>query len=131
MGLQNLIYATILASLLVKSSASIHPKIYRTINSFRKCLVSGYPLLCVKEAGLDIVNETLVHDKPMLFYDMIEIGRNPNYMINNTIDEELPRDLEARSIKLDEILHDKIESYFKSRTIKFIMAPAVEGDEGE
>lgn len=131
MGLQNLIYATILASLLVKSSASIHPKIYRTINSFRKCLVSGYPLLCVKEAGLDIVNETLVRDKPMLFYDMIEIGRNPNYMINNTIDEELPRDLEARSIKLDEILHDKIESYFKSRTIKFIMAPAVEGDEGE
>lgn len=87
--------------------------------------------MCVKEAGLDIVNETLVHDKPMLFYDMIEIGRNPNYMINNTIDEELPRDLEARSIKLDEILHDKIESYFKSRTIKFIMAPAVEGDEGE
>ncbi|KAK9879994.1 hypothetical protein WA026_008507 [Henosepilachna vigintioctopunctata] len=110
--------------------ASIHPKIYRTISSFRKCLANGYPLMCVKEASLQIVNETLVNDKPMMFYDMIEIGRNPNYNISNDIDEHLPTDLTARNIKLDEILHEKIENYFKSRTIKFIMAPAVEGEVG-
>lgn len=132
MGLiiKNLLAVTVLSTLLVDCSAAIHPKVYRTINLFRKCLISGYPLLCVKEASLDIVNETLVNDKPMLFYDMVEIGRNPNYNLNNSIMEDLPRDLEARSLKIDEILHDKIEDYFKSRTIKFIMAPAVEGDVG-
>lgn len=102
------------------------PEVMRSITHFRECLKNPTPGVCVKEMALNVVNESIFSEKPISFYG-VEIERNPHYSINST-EELLPIETSARSLKLNDILHDKIEEFFKSRTIKFNMdSDAFEG----
>ena len=99
----------------------------RSIVPFRECLGHKFPGVCLKERALDALNATIMSDKPLVFLDMVEIGRNPDYLYNLS-EEHLPDEVSARSSKLSDLLYSKIEEFFKSRVVKFSMAPAF--DEG-
>lgn len=76
------------------------------------------PGVCVKEMALNVVNESIFSEKPISFYG-VEIERNPHYSINST-EELLPIETSARSLKLNDILHDKIEEFLNPEQLNSI-----------
>lgn len=128
MQLNNKLWLTALIIVYLDLSATQNvTDLFRSINSFKSCIGDRNPVLCVKEKALDALNETIMSDEPMRFFDTLTIERNPDYLTNET-GEDLPQEASARSIKLTNILYDRIEDFFKSRTLKLNLAPAFEGN---
>ncbi|CAH0555722.1 unnamed protein product [Brassicogethes aeneus] len=97
------------------------------VNNFKKCLGDKYPIMCFKERALDVLNETIMSDAPITFIDGLIIERNPEYIPDTIEEQNLPSEASARSSKLSNILHEMIEDFFKSRTLKVNLAPQFEG----
>lgn len=74
-------------------------------------------MICLKEEALILLNETIVSDKPVTIYDMIDVVKDPNYH-SNTTEEPLPKDASLRSEKLTQMLEEKMDELIHSRTVK-------------
>lgn len=85
-----------------------------------------FAVVCLKEEALEFLNRTIMSEKPMRFFDMIEIEKDPGYKPNLTGDD-LPNDVGERSSKLNDVLYHKVEELFESRTVKFSLANVIEG----
>lgn len=82
--------------------------------------------MCMKERAVEILNDTIMDDNPIRI-GFLEIQRNPDYFINTTENDILPREANERSSKLTDIILQKIEQFFKSRTLKLNLSNAFEG----
>ncbi|KAB0794509.1 hypothetical protein PPYR_11348 [Photinus pyralis] len=92
----------------------------------RECLLKPQVVVCLKEEAVDILNRTIMNEKPMRFFDMIDIEKDPNYKCNTSVND-LPEDLNERSAKLNDILYHQVEDLFESRTVRFSLANVIEG----
>lgn len=93
----------------------------------RECLGQDYAVICLKEKALDALNETIMSDKPLHLYGMVDIVRDPNYVPNSIEDAKLPEDIGERSSKLNSLLYDKVEEFFESRSVKINLSNVFEG----
>ncbi|KAJ8952322.1 hypothetical protein NQ318_017216 [Aromia moschata] len=100
--------------------------IFKTVLAVRDCLSTSYSVLCLKEKALVVLNQTIMNDKPIHF-GIIEIKRNPEYFINTTDDQTLPREVKERSSRLTDIILEKIEEFLRSRVVKVNLVNAFEG----
>lgn len=98
----------------------------KSITVFRGCLKNKQSVMCMKEKVVEILNETILNDNPIRV-GFLEILKNPDYFINTTENEILPRETSERSSKLTDIILHKIEQFFKSRTLKLNLSNAFEG----
>lgn len=115
------------AVLLRPSAAKIDYNVYKNLKSFRECLGKDHAIVCFKEKALDAINETILSDQPITFFhNMVDIEKNPQFHIDTLPGIQLPDDVQSRNSKLSDVLYEKIEELFKSRIIKFNMAPAFE-----
>ncbi|XP_018577674.1 uncharacterized protein LOC108915986 [Anoplophora glabripennis] len=103
--------------------------ILKSVVVFRGCLKHKHSVVCMKEKALEILNETIMNDNPM-HIGFLEIQRNPDFFINSTENEVLPREASERSSRLSDIILNKIEQFFKSRTVKLNLSDAFEGRKG-
>ncbi|KAK4875564.1 hypothetical protein RN001_011986 [Aquatica leii] len=103
-------------------SSNQDPIVLRRI---RECLSKPHAIICLKEEAVDFLNRTIMNDRPMRFFDMIDIEKDPNYRCNITVD--LPDDINERSAKLNDVLYHQVENLFESRTVKFSLANVIEG----
>ncbi|KAF5290246.1 hypothetical protein FQA39_LY14800 [Lamprigera yunnana] len=104
---------------LVSSQDSL---IFRRI---RECLSNKFAVVCLKEEAVDFLNRTILNERPMRFFDMIDVEKDPNYRCNVSLD--LPDDINERSAKLNAVLYHQVEELFESRTVKFSLANVIEG----
>ncbi|KAF5286530.1 hypothetical protein FQR65_LT12534 [Abscondita terminalis] len=91
----------------------------------RECLSKPHAIICLKEEAVDLLNRTIMNERPMRFFDMIEVEKDPNYRCNLTVD--LPDDINERSARLNDVLYHQVEELFESRTVKFSLANVIEG----
>lgn len=98
----------------------------KTIFSYKDCFSKKLPVLCLKERAVMVLNDTIMDDRPITI-GFLEFQKNPAYFPNGTEEENLPMDVTQRSLKLGDILMDKIEEFFKSRTVKLNLSSAFEG----
>lgn len=110
------------------AAAAIDKDTFRSLLPFRECLGKSHPGLCLKERALAALDEAMTTEKPFVLFDIVEIARNPAFRFNST-DNFLPEEASARNLALSDVLYTKVEDFFKSRVIKFNMAPAF--DEGK
>lgn len=92
----------------------------------KDCLGSANPVVCLKEEALHAINETIYSDQPITLYEMVDIVRDPKYSPNDT-GEALPEDADLRSVKLNELLYDKIDEFVSSRTVQLNLNSVIEG----
>ncbi|KAF2894131.1 hypothetical protein ILUMI_12045 [Ignelater luminosus] len=92
----------------------------------RECLSKPLAMICLKEEALGVLNRTIMSEKPMKFFETVEIAKDSNYR-PNLLDNELPEDPTERGKKLNSLLYHKVEEFFESRSIKFSLANTFEG----
>lgn len=92
----------------------------------KNCLSSENAVVCLKEEALHAINETIYSDQPITLYDMVDIVRDPNYAPNKT-EETLPQDSSLRSVKLNELLFEKLDEFISSRTVQLNLNSVIEG----
>lgn len=97
------------------------------VRKIRDCLGQDYAVLCLKEKALDALNQTIMSDKPLNLYGMLDIVKDPNYVPNAIDVSALPEDVGERSSKLNNLLYDKVEEFFESRSMKINLASVFEG----
>lgn len=100
--------------------------LFKSVAIFRGCLKNRHSVMCMKERAVEILNDTIMDDNPIRI-GFLEIQRNPDYFINTTENDILPREANERSSKLTDIILQKIEQFFKSRTLKLNLSNAFEG----
>lgn len=92
----------------------------------KSCFSSPSVVLCLKEEALHVINETIYSDKPITIYEMVDIVRDPTYSSNKS-EEILPEDASLRSIKLNELLYEKVDEFISSRTVQLNLNSVIEG----
>lgn len=98
----------------------------KNITPYKHCFYKRDPIYCLKELALQALNETIMDSRPIVI-GYIEIQKNPDYFVNTSADENLPDEVSERSSKLSDVLLDKLEEFFKSRTVKLNLSNAFEG----
>ncbi|CAG9760719.1 unnamed protein product [Ceutorhynchus assimilis] len=101
-------------------------ELYEIAVTVKKCLSNKHPVVCLKEKALDALNETVFTDEPIII-GYIRIEKNDEYDWNKTRDSALPNEITKRSLLLNDALYEKLQDFFKSRTIRFNIDEAVEG----
>ncbi|XP_066247901.1 uncharacterized protein [Euwallacea similis] len=102
-------------------------ELYKIVLMIKKCLANDtFPAVCLKERALESLNRTLFIEEPIMV-GFLRIEKNPEYEWNNYKSEALPNQIAQRSVMLNEALYQKLEQFFKSRTIKLNIDEAVEG----
>lgn len=123
---------TLVLFLLVFSSVICHNassnKFIKTITPYKQCFYKKDPIYCLKELAIRALNETIMDDRPIVIGYM-EIQKNPDYFVNATAEDNLPDGVSERSSKLSDVLLDKLEEFFKSRTVKLNLSNAFEGND--
>ncbi|XP_050509082.1 uncharacterized protein LOC126886257 [Diabrotica virgifera virgifera] len=99
---------------------------WKGVTIYKECFHKKYPGVCLKEKALHALNETIMDDRPIVI-GFLEIQKNTDYFVNHTDEDALPEEETARSAKLSDALMDKIDEFFKSRTIKLNLSNAFEG----
>lgn len=92
------------------------------LRSVRECLRTNSSVVCLKEKALRIIDEAMASDKPLKVSDYVDIVKDPNFQPDKSTLQVLPKDLQQRSEKLNDILVKKVDEFFESRTIKFNLA---------
>lgn len=108
--------------------------VLKYLTKYKKCFHQKQPLVCLKEKVLVALNETILDDRPIVI-GFVEILKNPGYFEDNTIGNgnvsqnasHFPIEASERGLNLGNGLLDRIEEFFKSRTIKFNLSNAFEG----
>lgn len=93
----------------------------------KDCLSAKNAVVCLKEEALNAINETIYSDKPITLYEMVDIVKDPQYISNNT-NEALPEDMDLRSAKLNELLFEKLDEFFSTRTVQLNLNSVIEGE---
>ncbi|XP_017778916.1 PREDICTED: uncharacterized protein LOC108564365 [Nicrophorus vespilloides] len=96
------------------------------LKRIRGCLTHDGPVVCLKERALDVLNETIMSDKPMSLYGIVDVVKDPGYKASVDV-EDLPRDLASRNLKLNEMIYDKVEEFFASRSLSLNLGNIIEG----
>lgn len=120
-----LVFVSLLFSTVAARSDTI-AELYKIVVSIKQCLVLKYPAVCLKERALKALNDTIFVDEP-IYLGYIRIEKNRDYDWNSTKNDGLPNEISKRSIVLNDALYDKIQEFFKSRTIKLNVDEAIEG----
>lgn len=120
------LFCLVLAFLVIEPAIAQDVSILRSI---RECLKSPMSTVCLKERALTLIDEAMVSEKPIKVLDYVDIVRNPSYQPNTTNLEVLPRDLKERNEKLNDMLLQKVDEFFQSRTVKFNLGSVF--DEGK
>ncbi|XP_072389922.1 uncharacterized protein [Diabrotica undecimpunctata] len=102
---------------------------WKGVTVYKECFYKKYPGVCLKEKALHALNETILDDKPIVI-GFLEIQKNTDYFVNKTDENALPEEETARSAKLSDALMDKIDEFFKSRTVKLNLSNAFEARKG-
>lgn len=119
--------------LLVSNLVLVHSlsEVLKFLTKYKKCFHQKYPMGCLKEKVLIALNETIQDDRPIVI-GFVEIQKNPeffrdynNSMNNYTEKSTLPEEATARS--LTDTLMQKLEEFFRSRTLKVNLANAFQG----
>lgn len=97
------------------------------IKRIRECFTQEHTALCLKEKALDVINETIISDKPFNIYGLVDIIKDPSYKQNIT-EEYLPTDINQRSDAINQMLYDKVEEFVESRSMKINLANIFEGE---
>nr|XP_023020862.1 uncharacterized protein LOC111509367 [Leptinotarsa decemlineata] len=98
------------------------------ISVYKKCFYEKHPGTCLRKKALEALNETIMDDRPITI-GFLEIQKNPDYFVNRTELENFP-EVTERSAKLGDVLMEKIDEFFKSRTIKLNLSNAFEARKG-
>lgn len=122
-------FITIVLALLAFNEANAQD--LTIIRHIRECLKGPTTVVCLKEKALKIIDEAMISEKPLKVMDMVDIVRNPNYVANKTDLQELPRDLKERNEMLNDMLIQKVDEFFQSRTVKFNLANIFKTEEEE
>lgn len=113
---------------LLADASTAQQDVTTTLKKIRECIASDQAILCLKERALDALNETTLSDKPITIYGVIDIVKDPAFVLNDTLESNfLPRDLKARSAKLNDMIYDKVEDFLGSRTIQIRLGDIFEG----
>lgn len=118
-----LLPSTLLLLSVIQITCAFEPPILKRV---RECLSRPLAMICLKEEALEVLNRTIMSEKPMRIFDTIEIAKDSNYR-PNLFENELPEDATERNKKLNSLLHRKVEEFFESRSIKFSLANTFEG----
>lgn len=110
----------------VSAKSDTISELYKIAVSVKECLSNKYPAVCLKERALEAINETIFLDEPIMI-GYIRIEKNHDYDWNKTKEDVLPNEISKRSIVLNNALYDKLQDFFKSRTIKLNVDEAIEG----
>lgn len=110
----------------VSAKSDTISELYKIAVSVKECLSNKYPAVCLKERALEAINETIFLDEPIMI-GYIRIEKNHDYDWNKTKEDVLPNEISKRSIVLNNALYDKLQNFFKSRTIKLNVDEAIEG----
>ncbi|KAH1017417.1 hypothetical protein HUJ05_008060 [Dendroctonus ponderosae] len=121
-----LVFVSLLFSTVTARSDTI-AELYKIVVSIKQCLVLKYPAVCLKERALKALNDTIFVDEP-IYLGYIRIEKNRDFDWNSTKNDGLPNEISKRSIVLNDALYDKIQEFFKSRTIKLNVDEAIEGN---
>lgn len=91
-------------------------------------------MICLKEKVLVALNETMFDDRSIVI-GFVEIQKNPAYFMtnnnsneNSTEETNLSAAATERSFIVGDTILDKIEEFFKSRTLKVNLSNAFEGN---
>lgn len=112
--------------LLLVSFAACQAQYGGIYTKLKDCLSSANAIVCLKEEALHAINETIYSDQPITLYEMVDIVKDPKYSPNDT-DEALPEDADLRSVKLNELLYEKIDEFVSSRTVQLNLNSVIEG----
>ncbi|XP_066145976.1 uncharacterized protein [Euwallacea fornicatus] len=119
----------LLVALLSKSAVKSDTvsELHKIVLMIKECLSNDtFPVVCLKERALESLNRTLFIEEPIMV-GFLRIEKNPEYKWNNYKSETLPNEIAQRSVILNEAIYQKLEQFFKSRTIKLNIDEAVEG----
>lgn len=121
------LFVLIVSNIVIVHSLS---DVLKYLTKYKKCFNQKHPVVCLKEKVLTALNETILDDRPIVI-GFVEIQKNPSYFTtindNNTDDTNSPAEATERSSRISDTLFDKIEEFFKSRTVKVDLSNAFEG----
>lgn len=106
---------------------SAHCQEASVLKRIRECFTGENVSICLKEKALDVLNETIMSDKPFNIYGFVDIIKDPNFKTNTT-EEYLPPNLDERNVQLNKILYDKVEEFVESRSMKVNLSNIFEGE---
>lgn len=112
----------------VSAKSDTVTELYKIVLMIKECLSHDkYPAVCLKERALEALNQTVYIDEPINF-GFVRVEKNPEYDWNSSKSDTLPTEIAQRSLVLNDALYDKLEEFFRSRTIKLNVDDAVEGE---
>nr|CAH7742927.1 unnamed protein product [Callosobruchus chinensis] len=118
-----IVYLVLLVSL--GSSAQNVTDLLKGVATYKDCFTSKDPTICLKERALIALNETIMDDRPIVV-GFLEIQKNPDYFAEKNDTEILPPEGSQRSIMLSDALVQKVQDFFKSRTVRVNLSNAFE-----
>lgn len=97
------------------------------LRSIRECFRGNSSIVCLKERAFELIDEAVISDQPLQISDYVDIVRDPAYKVNMTDETDLPKDMNERSDKLNDMISRRVDDFFESRTVKFNLARVFEG----
>lgn len=94
------------------------------LRNVRNCLYGNDSVDCVKEETVDILNETVYSEEPIRLLNSIDIVRNKGYVPEYSEQFWMAKSTQ-RSVALSDAIFNKIEEFFKSRTIQFRIGDSI------
>lgn len=111
--------------------------VLKYLTKYKRCFHQKHPVICLKEKVLVALNETILDDRPIVL-GFVEIQKNPAYFTSNDVGNEnitngsnIAAEVTARSSSISDALIDKIEEFFRSRTVKVNLSNAFEGKKSQ